>query len=70
MENADETLGVASQGRSTRIMVTLPREAAQDPQIVEDVFGAGAEIARINLVYGDVSEWSRWRSMWRIQRAV
>ena len=59
MENADETLGVASQGRSTRIMVTLPREAAQDPQIVEDVFGAGAEIARINLVYGDVSEWQQ-----------
>ena len=52
----DERLGMASdllfgprpQGRRTRIMVTLPGEAAADPALVLDLARRGMDIARIN----------------------
>jgi len=43
--------------RLTKIMVTLPEEAAKDPMMIRDMLTAGMEIARINLSHGDESEW-------------
>ena len=61
----DERLGMASdllfgprpQGRRTRIMVTLPGEAAADPALVLDLARRGMDIARINCAHDDAEDW-------------
>jgi pyruvate kinase len=56
---AEELLGPATPGRPTRIMVTLPSEAADDPRVVEELVDAGMDIARINCAHDDADAWSR-----------
>lgn len=51
-------LGETGRGRWTRIMVTLPSEAAADPGLVHDVVTAGAEVVRIRCAYGGPEEWA------------
>jgi len=48
--------------RLTRIMVTLPKEAATDPQIVAELIAGGMEVARVNLSKGSREEWSAMAS--------
>ncbi|MFZ1681383.1 MAG: pyruvate kinase [Rhizobiaceae bacterium] len=51
--------GSASGGRSTRIMTTLPSEAADDPGLVEKLVMAGANCVRINCAHDDAAAWAR-----------
>jgi len=45
--------------RRVRIMVTMPREAAQDPQLVADLLAGGMDCLRINCAHDDPSIWSQ-----------
>ena len=56
---SDRLLGPASHGRATRIMVTLPTEAASNPALVESYARAGMDIARINCAHDDKLAWRR-----------
>ncbi len=44
-------------GARTRIMVTLPVEAATDPAFVQNLAGAGMSCARINCAHDDAAAW-------------
>ncbi|MGK0674153.1 MAG: pyruvate kinase [Halothiobacillaceae bacterium] len=56
-ENARNLLGEARDGREVRIMVTLPSEAATDPDLIPALLEAGMEIARINCAHDDAETW-------------
>ena len=55
--NARRLLGEPAPGRATRIMVTLPSEAADDPSIAESLVAAGMEISRVNCAHDDPVAW-------------
>lgn len=57
--NAEGLLGVAPRQRSTRIMVTLPSEAADDQTMISNMSARGMDIARINCAHDDRSVWQR-----------
>jgi pyruvate kinase len=50
-------LGAAPPGRSVRIMVTLPSEAAVDYGLVQQLVASGMDIARINCSHDGAAEW-------------
>jgi pyruvate kinase len=52
-------LGPGSEGRSVRILVTLPSEAAEDYRLVRDCLAAGMDCARINCAHDDPVAWER-----------
>ncbi len=54
---ADDLLGPSIEGRRTRIMVTLPTEAAADQRIVDSLVIAGMDVARINCAHDDEASW-------------
>ncbi|MDH6247194.1 pyruvate kinase [Mycobacterium sp. OTB74] len=54
---AVDLLGRAPTGRSTRIMVTLPSEAATDPALVLGLVQRGMNLARINCAHDDAQAW-------------
>lgn len=54
---ADATLGTPATGRSVRIMVTLPSQAAREPELVQRLLDAGMEMARINCAHDGPGEW-------------
>lgn len=56
--NSAALLGPARGGRRTRIMVTLPSEAATDAGLVDRLVGAGAEVVRINCAHDGPAEWT------------
>lgn len=61
-------LGKPAPGRRVRIMVTLPSEAANDPDLVHRLVAAGMDIARINCAHDDAKA---WRAMARhVRRAA
>lgn len=51
--------GAARGARETRIMVTLPSEAAADPALVRSLVAAGMDCARINSAHDDEDAWVR-----------
>lgn len=51
--------GGAPEDRSTRIMVTLPTEAAEDAELVAGYAAAGMDVARINSAHDDPDRWRR-----------
>jgi pyruvate kinase len=55
--NTDALLGPEPGGRRTRIMVTLPSEAARDYALVHDLVQAGMDCARINCAHDDAEAW-------------
>lgn len=55
----DDFLGAKADGRDVRIMVTLPEEAADDFQLVNDMLVSGMDIARINCGHDSEDTWSR-----------
>ncbi len=57
--NAKSLLGYRSRGRRTRIMVTLPSEAAQDYRLVRELVEAGMNCARINCAHDDAAAWKQ-----------
>ncbi|MBX7433668.1 hypothetical protein JDV09_16345 [Mycobacterium sp. Y57] len=50
-------LGPAPADRDTRIMVTLPSEAAGDPDLVRRLVQRGMDVARINCAHDDPQAW-------------
>ncbi|GAA4380170.1 pyruvate kinase [Agromyces bauzanensis] len=69
-QNADDLLGTARNRRRTRIMVTLPTEAATDPGLADRVVAAGAEVVRINCAHDGPEAWSAMiRNVRRAERA-
>lgn len=57
--NTDHLLGRAPAGRETRIMVTLPSEAAGDAALVGSMVTAGMDVARVNCAHDGPAQWSR-----------
>ena len=52
-----ELLGPGAPGRTTRIMVTMPTEAAQDGGLVLEMLLAGMNCMRINCAHDGPDEW-------------
>ena len=57
--HADDLLGPARRDRGARIMVTLPREAADDPALARALIASGMDCARINCSHDDEATWGR-----------
>ena len=57
--NSHGIFGPMRPGRPTRIMVTLPSEAADDPDLVAAFVEAGMDVARINCAHDDPAAWAR-----------
>ncbi|MET4134315.1 pyruvate kinase [Pseudarthrobacter sp. PvP090] len=55
--NAVNLLGPEPEERGTRIMVTLPGEAAAEPDIVHDMMERGMDLARINCAHDAPGTW-------------
>ena len=56
-QNTDELLGPTPGHRRTRIMVTLPSSAAQDPAPLREWLARGMDCARINLAHDGPEAW-------------
>ena len=67
-ERARRLLGDPPVGRTTRIMVTLPTEAANDYDLVRNLVAAGTDVARINCAHDDESYWAQMID--HVRRAV
>lgn len=55
--HADSLLGPLSGKRATRIMVTMPSEAAGSPQMLEDLLMSGMDVMRINCAHDGPEVW-------------
>jgi pyruvate kinase len=56
--HAEALLGPLRHHRHTRIMVTLPSEAAQDADLVRALVERGMDLARINCAHDDADAWA------------
>lgn len=56
-ENTERLLGKSNQSFHTRVMVTLPTDAADDIQLIHDLLDAGMENARINCSHDSQDIW-------------
>ncbi|MGA8170543.1 MAG: pyruvate kinase [Methylocystis sp.] len=55
----ERIFGPARQGPHTRVMATLPSEAATDATLVQRLLEAGMNCARINCAHDDAEAWAR-----------
>lgn len=67
-------LGPLRPGRSTRILVTMPSEAADDYALVTQLMEKGMDCARINCAHDEPAQWERMaqnirRAAGEVQRA-
>lgn len=53
----DELFGAGTDGPQTRVMVTLPSEAADDPDLIRDLVLAGMDCVRINCAHDGPETW-------------
>jgi pyruvate kinase len=58
-ENTYALLGEPTPGRRVRIMVTMPSEAAENYDLVENLVQNGMNCARINCAHDDAGVWER-----------
>jgi pyruvate kinase len=58
-EHTRELLGTPAGKRSTRIMVTMPSAAADDPRLIADLLAAGMDVMRINCAHDGADAWLR-----------
>jgi len=58
-QHTDALLGPPPVGRSARIMVTVPSEAADDPDLVRDLLQLGMDCMRINCAHDGADAWLR-----------
>lgn len=58
-KNTVAALGPKPDYRSTRIMVTIPSTAANDPSLIRELLANGMNIMRINCAHDDAEAWSR-----------
>ncbi|WP_028273471.1 pyruvate kinase [Atopococcus tabaci] len=59
LQNAEDLFGKKPKKRSTRIMVTMPTEAAKDKQLVKDLIAKGMNVARINCAHDNPKIWTK-----------
>lgn len=60
LEHHTSTLfGPRPEQRHTRIMVTLPSEADEHPELIESFLRSGMNVARINCAHDDSATWRR-----------
>ncbi|MCG5540033.1 MULTISPECIES: pyruvate kinase [unclassified Halorhodospira] len=57
--HAADLLGPVPEGRDSRVMVTLPSAAADDPDLVRSLVASGMDMARINCAHDDPAMWRR-----------
>lgn len=57
--NTERLLGKRPAGRSTRIMVTMPAEAAQDYMLIYRLLESGMNCMRVNCSHDDADAWLR-----------
>jgi pyruvate kinase len=57
--HTDALFGPAPDGRTVRIMVTMPGDAATDYLLIRDLIAAGMDCMRINCAHDDQTTWSR-----------
>jgi pyruvate kinase len=57
--NSLAVFGPMRSGRPTRIMVTLPSEAGDQPELVASFVDAGMDVARVNCAHDDPDTWAR-----------
>lgn len=57
--HARALFGTQRPGRPTRIMVTMPAEAADHPELVATFVQAGMDVARINCAHDGPAAWER-----------
>jgi pyruvate kinase len=58
-EHTNAILGPAAPGRQTRIMVTMPGEAADKPNLIRGLVEEGMGIMRINCAHDSPATWER-----------
>jgi pyruvate kinase len=56
--HTDALFGAPPHGRHTRIMVTMPDEAADDVALVQGLVEAGMDCMRVNCAHGTADAWS------------
>ena len=59
LEHANAVLGAPPPGLHTRVMVTMPGEAADEPRLIRALVEAGMGIMRINCAHDDSTVWKR-----------
>jgi pyruvate kinase len=57
LQNTDALFGKHQRGAGSRIMVTMPREAADEYELIRKLLQAGMNIARINTSHDTPLEW-------------
>ena len=57
--HTEALLGPRPAGRAVRIMVTMPTEAAGNPDLVQDLVAGGMDVMRINCAHDDAEAWAR-----------
>lgn len=58
-----EVFGSTSDTFKTRVMVTLPSEAADDPNLIGDIIANGASVLRINTAHDNAEVWNKMASI-------
>jgi pyruvate kinase len=58
-ELCNNIFGFSQEAPRTRIMVTLPSEAADSPELVDQLIHAGMDCARINCAHDDAQSWDK-----------
>lgn len=58
-EHTEALLGPRPGERRVRVMVTMPREAAEDPQLVHDLVSHGMDCMRVNCAHDHPEAWER-----------
>ena len=58
MDESSGSTGEARPPRRTRIMVTMPSEAATDPRIISDLLDGGMNVMRINCAHDGPEAWA------------
>ncbi len=56
-DHAQALLGPSGGRRATRIMVTMPTEAAREPGLITALLDAGMDVMRINCAHDDADAW-------------
>jgi pyruvate kinase len=54
-----QLFGTAAGKRDVRIMVTMPSEAATNPELVRHLVASGMDVMRINCAHDDATAWAR-----------
>ena len=57
--NTEVLFGSCPEGHRVHVMVTMPSEAADDPEIISTLLAQGMDVMRINCAHDDPAVWTR-----------